>query len=220
MTTTISSKAMALAGISVLVAGTIAVVDTVAKGYLFEIKKATAELEKAQAEMAQAKATVSASEQVANGTLGAAQAQANATVAAASRTASAMVESAARAAKGQVESARLSSYTDNNTYDHLTGPMIADPVSKISQLNDQIVRLDIEMKNGMDLKTQKPLSTDDLTERANLKKMLEGEVDMAKKSASKTLSDSLSLAMDGMKGLMPGLMDSARSASRSASVIQ
>jgi hypothetical protein len=207
MTTSIGSKTIALAGISILVAGTIAVVDTVAKGYLFEIKKATAELQKSEAEMAQARATVGAAEQVANGAVEAAKRQAEASIAAANSTASGMIAAAKHQRDGQVESARLTALADNGFYQNVTGPMFADPISKISQLNEQLVRIDGELNSGIDPKTHLILLPSQLGDLQRRKQAIEAELEMAKASAQKTLTDSMNVGLEAVKGLLPALGD-------------
>lgn len=211
MTTTISSKAIALAGISVLVAGSVAVVGKVGEGYMWQIKMATAELQKSEAEMAQAKATFAAAQQIATASIAAAKEQAHATEKAARDNMNGMIVSSINQANGQYRSARESAHADNATYDGITGPMIADPLTKISTLNDQIIRVGLQIESGIDLKTGAAMSERQLAKLSAQKQQLEEERAITKFSASKNMSDALEVALGGMSGLLPQLMKPASS---------
>ena len=142
MTANISSKAIALAGISVLIAGSIAVVTTIAQGYLFEIKKAMAEMEKARGAIEMARASnldavnkLKGTENAAGAVITAAKLDAGAIMAAAYRTAAATENASKQQADGLYRATEESVAAENGVFRSFTQPIFLDPAKRIAALN-------------------------------------------------------------------------------------
>ncbi len=219
MTTTISAKAIALAGISVLIAGSIAIVNTIAQGSLFETKKAIAELEKANAEKEKAKAELEmakaqyldavnklkGTENMAASAIAAASEQARAQMIAAQHTATAMIKAANLNAEGLVRATTESVRAENGMFDDVMKPMFAEPAKKLSALNERIVRLRRETESGIDHKSRLLLSASDVATRTAQRLALEEEKAALTEATSKNWSDSVGLMMGSMTNSLGGL---------------
>jgi hypothetical protein len=225
MTTTISSKAIALAGISVLIAGSIAIVNTIAQGSLFETKKAIAELEKANAEKEKAKAELEmaqaqyldavnklkGTENMAASAIAAASEQAKAQMIAAQLTATGLIKAANLNAEGLVRATTESVRAENGMFDDVLKPMFADPTKRVAVLNDQIVRLRRETESGINHKSRLMLSASDVATKTAERLFLEEEKAALTEITRKNWSDSVGLVMGsmtdslgGLEGLYPG----------------
>ncbi len=225
MTTTISSKAIALAGISVLIAGSIAIVNTIAQGSLFETKKAIAELEKANAEKEKAKAELEmakaqyldavnklkGTENMAASAIAAASEQAKAQMIAAQHTATGLIKAANLNAEAMVASTQVMMRPENGMFDDVTKPMFAEPAKKLAVLNEQIVRLRRETESGIDHKSRRMLSASDVATKTAERLFLEEEKATLTETTSKNWSDSVGMMMGsmtqslgGLEGLYPG----------------
>jgi len=205
MTTNISSKAIALAGISVLIAGSIAIVNTIAQGSLFETKKAIAELEKANAEKEKAKADLEmakaqyldavnklkGTENMAGAAIAAAGEQSRAIVIGAQQTATAMIRAAQLNADGLVRATTESVRAENGMFDDVTKPMFADPARKVTALNDQIIRLRRETESGIDSKTRRFLSASDVAAKTADRLALEEEKAILLETTTTNIADSV-----------------------------
>ena len=219
MTTTISSKAIALAGISVLIAGSIAIVNTIAQGSLFETKKAIAELEKANAEKEKAKAELEmakaqyldavnklkGTENMAASAIAAASEQARAQMIAAQHMATAMIKAANLNAEGLVRATTESVRAENGMFDDVMKPMFAEPAKRLAVLNEQIVRLRRETESGLDHKSRILLSASGVATKTAERLALEEEKATLTETTSKNWSDSVGLMMGSMTQSLGGL---------------
>lgn len=208
MTANISLKAIALAGISVLIAGSIAIVNTVSQGYLFEAKKATAELEKARAaehtataEMEKALAAQRAAEAAKLDAENKLKGTENAAMAVIT---GAQIEAAAAKIVGKLQAdsfvrgQEIAMYPETAMVNSFTKPFVLEPAQKTAALNDQIVRLKREGESGIDRKTRRVLSESEIADRIAQQHILEEELATVQESASKNMSDTFGMLMNGM----------------------
>lgn len=222
MTTNISSKAIALAGISVLIAGSIAIVNTIAQGSLFETKKAIAELEKANAEKEKAKAELEmakaqyldavnklkGTENMAGAAIAAAGEQSKAMIIASQHTATGMIHAANLNAEGLVRATTESVRAENGMFDDVTRPMFADPAKKVAALNEKIIRLRRETESGIDQKTRRFLSASDVAAKTADRLALEEEKATLLETTRKNVSDSMEVVMGMMNQSLGSLYPS------------
>lgn len=212
MLTNISSKALALGGITVLIAGAIAIVNTISQGYLFEIKKATAALEEAKASHESAKAQLvdaenklKGTENTAVATVTAAQLEATATKIAAQHNAQAIVAAAERQAQGLIRATEESVHAENTMFDDLTGPMLTGPAKRMAEINEEIVRLQHEVQTGINSQTRQFLSPAEIAERTSRRLRHEEELAMLKETTSKNWSDAFGMMTQFTNGMIADL---------------
>jgi hypothetical protein len=205
-----------LALISLCAAALIAIAVETTKGVLFEIRKSIADLESSKAAHKAAEADSKAAEAQTldainrlKGTLETAAVMNNV----GQLQAKAITDAAIYAAKAQRDAAQLNkeavivstdivSHPENAMYDSVTGPLFGDPASKISKLNDKIVRLKRESTRGIDARTLRTLSPEEIASRAAEAEALEEELVVIKEASSKNFNDTLSMFLGGTDGLM------------------
>ena len=198
MTANISTKAIALAGISVTIAGGIAVVKTVSEAYLYQIKGATAEMEKARAAQLDAANKLKGTENAAAAVIAAAVEQAKANVAASNALAGATRDAAIANARGMVEAMGVGTYVDNTTFDGLTKPFLVEPMAEISRLNTRVGHLRSESETGVDRKTRRILSANERADRMAQAMILQEDIKTIQETSTKNISDVSTMLMGGI----------------------
>lgn len=219
MTGSLSTSKGLWAGASVAFALSVALVSTIAQGYLWEGPNARSNKQLANAAEISSTAEIIASDAAqkdAMNTLQAAIEQANAVIRSANTQATAMIgvanltsQAQRIAAKDQAEAVIVASKevskAQNAEYDQITRRFFGDPVEKADELNTQIVRLENELQSGRDSKTGHGLSLEDLVARQDKLEALQMEHKIQSEITSKNWNDAIRMMTGATDGLFGGL---------------
>jgi hypothetical protein len=212
-----SPKGIAMAGITFLFAGGIAIVVETTKGELFEIRKSISTIEEAKASNKAAEAQYLDAMNKLKGVLETAAAmnnvgklQADATVAASIRLAQATRDAAKTAGDSLIIATGVNSHPDNEMYDSMTGPLFGEPTKQMADLNRQIVQSKLEEERGIDSKTGAQLSQVDLWALTRKRRTLEQQLEVLQSTTQKNWHDAMAMmlgsineGLGGMGGLYP-----------------
>jgi hypothetical protein len=212
MFTNITTKTIALGGISGLfmIGGAMGVEIT--KATLFEIRKSIASIEESKAanKAAEAQALdainkLKAAIETATAMNNVGQLQANATIVAANQMSKAMRDAAIAQARGLVDSTTINAHPDNEMYDSITGPLFGEPNKKIAELNAKIVRLKHQ---------QEQPSLIPFNHSAEIAR-LEEEKAILQETSAKNIGDAINMVMNATDGIFAGMGSLYPSASNS-----
>ncbi len=202
MTGTSSFKMFVLACISALMVGMVALFNTGSQGVLWEWKKADAAQQEAHASHGMVEATrfdstnnLKGTEETALATITAAQVEAAATRAAAQQTAMAMMVAAQKQADALVAATKESVLAENEGFHQMTEPLITGPAKRMTDLNEEIIRLKRELENGLNAKTGLYLTLVDIDQKTREKRVREEELATLKETTQKNWSDSVGMMM-------------------------
>ena len=210
-------KTAALAGVLGIGAAGGAILTTVAEANLFrkeeahaQTKASVAELEKARAALLDAQNKLTATQGLALAQIEAAKLQAQGYIAAAQHQAAATITASKFNSDGMVKASQVSYHADNEAYDNITGPLFAEPMKRIDNLNQRIVRLQWEIATGIDSRTRRQLSDAEMADRMTQQANAQEEMGIVVASTQKNYKDVAGMVLGSVGQLLGDAIGAGR----------